>query len=37
VIAADGAPIVPIQVDNLVFSPGERYDVLLTADHSRAA
>jgi FtsP/CotA-like multicopper oxidase with cupredoxin domain len=37
VIATDGSPVVPIQVDNLVFGPGERYDVLLTADQSRAA
>jgi multicopper oxidase len=37
VIASDGAPIVPITVDNLVFSPGERYDVLLTADQSGSA
>jgi FtsP/CotA-like multicopper oxidase with cupredoxin domain len=37
VIATDGAPIVPIEVDNLVFSPGERYDVLLTASWSGAA
>jgi multicopper oxidase len=36
-IASDGAPIVPIKVDNLLFSPGERYDVLLTADRSGAA
>jgi FtsP/CotA-like multicopper oxidase with cupredoxin domain len=32
VIATDGAPIVPITVDNLLFSPGERFDVLITAD-----
>jgi FtsP/CotA-like multicopper oxidase with cupredoxin domain len=37
VIASDGAPIVPIKVDNLTFSPGERYDVLLTADQSGSA
>jgi multicopper oxidase len=37
VIAVDGSPIVPVKVDNLTFSPGERYDVLLTADQSGAA
>ena len=37
VIAADGSPIVPLKVDNLLFSPGERYDVLLTADRSGTA
>lgn len=31
VIATDGAPIAPVEVDNLVFGPGERYDVLVTA------
>jgi FtsP/CotA-like multicopper oxidase with cupredoxin domain len=31
VIATDGAPVQPIQVDNLVLAPGERYDVLLKA------
>jgi multicopper oxidase len=36
-IAADGAPIAPITVDNLVFSPGERYDALVVADQSGAA
>jgi len=36
-IAADGAPIAPIKVDNLVFSPGERYDALVVADQSGAA
>ncbi len=35
VISTDGAPIVPITVDNLLFSPGERYDVLLTADRGQ--
>jgi FtsP/CotA-like multicopper oxidase with cupredoxin domain len=35
VIAADGAPLVPITVDNLLFSPGERYDVLITADRAQ--
>jgi multicopper oxidase len=35
VIASDGAPIVPITVDNLLFSPGERYDVLITADRGQ--
>ena len=37
VIASDGSPIVPIHVDNLLFSPGERYDVLLVAHHPRTA
>ena len=37
VIAADGAPVVPITVDNLLFSPGERYDVLITADGSQSS
>ncbi len=32
VIATDGAPMVPVQVDNLVLAVGERYDVLLKAD-----
>ena len=36
-IAADGAPIAPIKVDNLVFSPGERYDALVVADQSGSA
>jgi FtsP/CotA-like multicopper oxidase with cupredoxin domain len=31
VIASDGSPLKPIVVDNLVFAPGERYDVLLKA------
>jgi FtsP/CotA-like multicopper oxidase with cupredoxin domain len=35
VIASDGAPVVPVEVDNLIFSPGERYDVLVTANQSR--
>jgi FtsP/CotA-like multicopper oxidase with cupredoxin domain len=37
VIASDGSPVVPVKVDNLVFSPGERYDVLLGANQSGAA
>ena len=37
VIAADGAPLVPFTVDNLLFSPGERYDVLITADGGQDA
>ncbi len=37
VIAADGSPVMPIKVDNLVFGPGERYDVLLAGDQSGAA
>jgi FtsP/CotA-like multicopper oxidase with cupredoxin domain len=32
VIAADGAPVRPVRVDNLVFGPGERYDVLVRAN-----
>ncbi len=35
VIATDGAPIVPLTVDNLLFSPGERYDVLITANRGQ--
>src|SRR5262249_45359963 len=31
VIASDGSPVEPMVVDNLVFAPGERYDVLLKA------
>jgi multicopper oxidase len=31
VIATDGSPVKPVVVDNLVFAPGERYDVLLKA------
>ncbi len=29
VIASDGAPMKPVEVDSLILSPGERYDVLL--------
>jgi len=36
-IAADGAPIAPIKVDNLVFSPGERYDAVVVAAQSGSA
>ena len=32
VIATDGAPLKPVEVDNLVLNTGERYDVLLTAN-----
>src|SRR5262249_26283846 len=32
VIASDGAPIQPVEVDNLMISPGERYDVILKAN-----
>jgi FtsP/CotA-like multicopper oxidase with cupredoxin domain len=32
VIASDGAAMQPVPVDNLLLSPGERYDVLLKAD-----
>jgi multicopper oxidase len=31
VIASDGSPVRPTVVDNLLFAPGERYDVLLNA------
>jgi FtsP/CotA-like multicopper oxidase with cupredoxin domain len=31
VISTDGSPVKPVVVDNLVFAPGERYDVLLKA------
>lgn len=31
IIATDGNPIVPIVVDNLVSSPGERFDVVVHA------
>lgn len=34
VVASDGAPLEPIEVDNLVINVGERYDVLLRADKS---
>ncbi|HEX4141930.1 MAG TPA: multicopper oxidase family protein [Pirellulales bacterium] len=37
VVAADGSPIVPVEVDNLTIHIGERYDVLLTADQSGLA
>src|SRR5580704_8883270 len=37
VIATDGSPVVPVKVDNLVFGPGERYDVLLTGDQTGVA
>jgi FtsP/CotA-like multicopper oxidase with cupredoxin domain len=37
VIASDGAPIAPAEVDNLIIHIGERYDVLLTADQSGTA
>jgi FtsP/CotA-like multicopper oxidase with cupredoxin domain len=32
VIASDGAPMQPVEVDNLMISPGERFDVLLKAN-----
>jgi multicopper oxidase len=32
VIATDGTPIAPVEVDNLVLAVGERFDVLLKAD-----
>jgi FtsP/CotA-like multicopper oxidase with cupredoxin domain len=31
VIATDGSPVQPVVVDNFIFAPGERVDVLLTA------
>jgi multicopper oxidase len=31
VIATDGSPVQPVDVDNFVFAPGERVDVLLKA------
>ncbi len=34
VIASDGAPLQPVDVDNLVINIGERYDVLLKANGS---
>ncbi len=37
VVASDGAPLEPIEVDNLVINIGERYDVLLNADRSGAS
>src|SRR5262249_11212636 len=37
VIATDGAPVMPVEVDNLLLSPGERYDVLLKARGNGAA
>jgi len=37
VIATDGAPMRPVEVDNLLLSPGERYDVLLKATGKYAA
>jgi FtsP/CotA-like multicopper oxidase with cupredoxin domain len=36
VIATDGAPVQPVQVDNLVLAVGERFDVLLRADRGGA-
>uniref|UniRef100_A0A1I8F8Y5 Plastocyanin-like domain-containing protein n=1 Tax=Macrostomum lignano TaxID=282301 RepID=A0A1I8F8Y5_9PLAT len=32
VIATDGAPVVPIEVDSLIIYAGERFDFVLTAD-----
>ncbi len=32
VIAADGEPIVPMEVENLVLATGQRYDVLVTVE-----
>jgi FtsP/CotA-like multicopper oxidase with cupredoxin domain len=36
VIAADGMPVRPVTVDNLLLNVGERYDVLLKADQDGA-
>lgn len=36
VIATDGAPMQPVEVDNLVLAVGERFDVLLKADQEGA-
>jgi FtsP/CotA-like multicopper oxidase with cupredoxin domain len=36
VIAADGAPVRPVTVDNLVVNVGERFDVLLRANQGGA-
>jgi FtsP/CotA-like multicopper oxidase with cupredoxin domain len=36
VIAADGAPVQPVVVDNLVLAVGERFDVLLKAEQDGA-
>jgi FtsP/CotA-like multicopper oxidase with cupredoxin domain len=30
---ADGRPVEPVPVDSFVFGPGERYDVIVTADN----
>jgi FtsP/CotA-like multicopper oxidase with cupredoxin domain len=32
VISADGSPMAPVEVDNLIIHTGERFDVLLKAD-----
>ncbi len=32
IIASDGAPVIPAEVDNLVLAIGETYDVLIKAD-----
>ncbi len=37
VIASDGAPLEPVEVDNLLVNIGERYDVLVRADQQGAA
>jgi FtsP/CotA-like multicopper oxidase with cupredoxin domain len=37
VIASDGAPLAPVEVDNLLVNIGERYDVLLEATGQRSA
>ena len=36
VIATDGAPMKPVEVDSLMLSPGERYDVLLKGTGSES-
>jgi multicopper oxidase len=37
VIASDGAPMKPVEVDSILLSPGERYDVLLKATGEKSA
>ena len=37
VIASDGAPLEPVEVDNLIVNIGERYDVLVRADQRGTA
>jgi multicopper oxidase len=37
VIATDGAPMQPIEVDSILLSPGERYDVLLKGSGNKSS